>query len=185
MKKIAILASGSGSNALNIINFFKSFDKMKVSMVITNNPKATVIEKVNKEKIPIVVLHNDFFDTEGYLLSLLDFHKIDLIVLAGFLRKIDRRVIEKYKVVNIHPSLLPKYGGKGMWGMKVHEEVIKNRESQTGITIHWVNNNYDEGEIIYQSQINIELGDTAEIIASKVQQLEYKYYPLVIEYLLM
>ena len=185
MKRIAIFASGSGTNALNIIEFFKSQEKIQVSLVITNNPVAPLIEKVNSYKIPIIVLNNDFFKTEGYLLNILEFHKIDLIVLAGFLRRIDKGLIDKYKIVNIHPSLLPKYGGLGMWGMKVHEQVIKNRETETGITIHWVNSNYDEGEIIYQSKFNIELGDTAEIIANKVHQLEYKYYPLVIEYLLM
>ena len=185
MKRIAIFASGSGTNALNIIEFFKSQEKIQVAIVITNNPVAPLIEKVNLHKIPIVVLNNEFFKTEGYLLNILDFHKIDLIVLAGFLRRIDKGLIDKYKIVNIHPSLLPKYGGLGMWGMKVHEQVIKNRETETGITIHWVNSNYDEGEIIYQSKFNIELGDTAEIIANKVHQLEYKYYPLVIEYLLM
>ena len=184
MKRVAIFASGSGTNAKNIIEYFQSSENIKVTLVICNNPKAGVIEKSTKLGVSTLVLDNTYFKSEGYLINILDFHKIDLIVLCGFLRKVGNAIVDKYKVINIHPSLLPKYGGIGMYGMKVHQEVLKNKETKSGMTIHWVNQRYDEGKIIYQAECDISLGETPELLAEKVQKLEHKYYPLVIEYLL-
>ena len=183
MKNIAIFASGSGSNAENIFNYFTDKEDVRIALILTNNKYAYVIERANKLNVPVVVFNrNDFYDCNHVIDKLHSFH-IDFIVLAGFLWLIPDNLIKSYskRMINIHPALLPKYGGKGMYGMKVHEAVKEAGEIETGITIHYVNNKYDEGEIIFQAKVEIQSQDTAEDIANKIHILEYKHFPRIIE----
>lgn len=185
MKRIVIFASGYGSNTENIIKYFKSNYKISVVAVFTNNSKAKVLEKSNSYQI-----HTEIFNKvellDSTVLDKLNKIKPDLIVLAGFLLKFPEIIIKEYtnKIINIHPSLLPKYGGKGMYGMNVHKEVFKNKETKTGITIHHVNSNYDDGKFIFQKNISILNCKTPEEIAKRVQYLEMKYFPKEIERLM-
>lgn len=182
MKRIVIFASGSGSNAENIIRFFSDSTEIKVISVLTNNPNAKVIERAKKLNISFKIFNKfDLNESDEFLNFLVK--EADYIILAGFLWLFPKRIIDKFpqKIINIHPALLPKYGGKGMFGMKVHQAVIDNQEKETGITIHYVNENYDEGAIIFQKKVAIELNETPEIIAGKIHQLEYEYFPKVIE----
>jgi len=186
MKEIAILASGNGSNAQAIINYFKQNKNVNLGLIASNNARAFVLERAKDENIPCFSFNkNDFFDTDKVLFQLLQ-AKIDLIVLAGFLWKIPQNLLQHFpnKIINIHPALLPKYGGKGMYGMKVHQEVIKNEELESGITIHYVNENYDEGQIIFSAKCPVARHDTPEMLASKIHTLEHLYYPKTIERLL-
>ena len=186
MKDIAIFASGNGTNCANIIRHFKGSDNIRVAMVITNNPKAKVIERTKEYGINTIILTKDKINDSTTLLPILTRNSIDLIVLAGFMLFIPDFLTEAYphRIINIHPSLLPKYGGKGMYGMHVHEAVKNNNEKESGITIHYVSNEYDRGEIIEQHSTPIFHEDTAEKIAEKVHALEYKYLPLAIERIL-
>lgn len=180
---IAILASGSGSNAENIALYFKEKDIAKVNLIVTNNPEAYVIKRAANLGIPYVILNSkEDYHGKAFLKVLSDY-SVDLIVLAGFLWLLPANVIEKYpsRIVNIHPALLPKYGGKGMYGDRVHKAVSKGGDPFTGITIHYVNQEYDEGEIIHQAQCEITPGENPDSIAEKVHQLEYEHYPRVIE----
>jgi len=181
IKKLILLASGEGSNVENIIKHFELNSNIEVVLVAGNNKKAYVFERVKKYDIDTFVFDKDFFDKK--FINIIEQYNPNLIVLAGFLWKISEFIIKKYpnQIINIHPSLLPKYGGKGMYGLNVHEAVIKNKEKKTGISIHLVNQNYDEGNIIFQSQINISHDDTINSIASKVQLLEKEHFPRVIE----
>ena len=181
IKKLVLLASGEGSNVENIIKHFELNSNIEVVLVAGNNKKAYVFERVKKYGIDTFVFDKDFFDKK--FINIIEQYNPNLIVLAGFLWKIPEFIINKYpnQIINIHPSLLPKYGGKGMYGLNVHEAVIKNKEKKTGISIHLVNQNYDEGNIIFQSQINISHDDTINSIASKVQLLEKEHFPRVIE----
>ncbi len=182
MKRIAIFASGSGSNAENIINYFTLNKTAIVSKVFCNNPNAKVFERCKRLQIDSVLFSKeDFFSTDVVLNQLKEV--ADYIVLAGFLLKIPTTIIDAYpnKIINIHPALLPKYGGKGMYGMRVHNAVKENKDSETGITIHFVNENYDEGAIIFQATTKLEDSDAAEDIAQKIHTLEYKHFPKVIE----
>ncbi len=183
MKNIAIFASGEGSNTQNIIENFRSPDVgIKVALVISNNPKANVLNRAKEAGIPtLLVDRNSFYnssETEEQLLSA----KIDLIVLAGFLWKIPENLIKRFpdKIINIHPALLPKYGGKGMYGMNVHKAVVEAKEKQSGISIHFVNEEYDEGQLIAQHFCSIEPSDTPEMLAHKIHQLEYDFFPKTI-----
>ena len=187
MKRLAIFASGSGSNAQNIIEYFLNNSSGTVAMILTNNPKAFVIERVAKFNIPVRIFDHEFFNNSTAMIELLSGNKIDLIVLAGFLWLIPKYLIKAYpkKIINIHPALLPKYGGKGMYGSIVHETVIQNQEKESGITIHYVNENYDEGSIIFQARCEVKPDDTSESLANRVHELEYLYYPKVIEELLI
>ncbi len=185
MKKIAIFASGSGTNAENIIKYFTSGDKVTVVGVFTNNPKAGVIERVKKYGIEAEVFSKtQLFENE--FLQKINSIQPDLIVLAGFLLKFPETIIADYpnKVINIHPALLPKYGGKGMYGMHVHNAVVENNEAETGITIHYVNEHYDEGGVIFQKSFVLSGTETSEEVASKIHELEHKYFPEVIAELL-
>lgn len=186
MKNIAIFASGTGSNAQVIINHFKSHPHIKVSLVLTNNPSAGVLKIAQQEKIISAILTKDAFQDESNVSKILNALQIDYIILAGFLQKVPDFMVQKYKdrIVNIHPALLPKYGGKGMYGQKVHEAVIADKATQTGITIHFVNENYDEGNIILQKEVAIDSSDTPTSIAEKVQQLEHTWYSQAIESLI-
>lgn len=186
MNKIVILASGSGSNAENIINYFENSPKTKVVCVLTNKASAGVIDRCNRLKVPCLYFNKAAFTNSDTVLNILKSQNPDLIVLAGFLWKIPQNLIVNFpdKIINIHPALLPKYGGKGMYGNYVHEAVKANNEKETGITIHYVNENYDEGAIIHQAKTKLTALDTAETVASKVHALEYEHYPKTIEKLL-
>lgn len=182
MKKIAIFASGSGTNAENIIKFFKNNHLGIVVVVFTNNPKARVIERSQNLQIPVELFNKKDFN-DGELLQKIKSFQPDLIVLAGFLLKLPQSIVDSYrnKIINIHPALLPKYGGKGMYGMNVHNAIVENKEKETGITIHYVDENYDEGKIIFQKKVIILSTDTAEIVAKKIHELEQRHFPSVIE----
>lgn len=185
MRKIALFASGSGTNVENIINYFENNSIVNQYLVLVNNPHAKVIEKAEKRKVPVYIFDKNKLNN-GELAEKLEIFQPDLIVLAGFLWKFPEDLVKKYhnQVINIHPALLPKYGGKGMYGHFVHEAVLANKEAETGITIHFVNENYDEGAIILQATTPVEAHYTAEDIAKAVQALEYKHFPIVIEQLL-
>ena len=186
MKKIAIFASGSGTNAENIVEYLREKQIAVPAMILSNNPKAKVLQRAERLQVPYTVFtRKDFYETDHVLNNLLD-HQIDLIVLAGFLWLIPEKIIRAFpnRIINIHPALLPKYGGKGMYGDKVHRAVIENGEKESGISIHYVNEKYDEGQIIFQSRCPVEKDDTPESLAAKVHALEYKYYPEVVEKLL-
>lgn len=182
MTRVAIFVSGSGSNAENIANYFRENDSVEVSLLVSSSPTAYALVRAKKLGIPSLVLTRDFQKSEKFLDVLHQFD-IDLIVLAGYLWKIPSMLIEAFpnNIINIHPALLPKYGGKGMYGMKVHQSVKDNQETESGITIHYVNEHYDEGAIIEQVKMKITPDDTPETIAEKVHQLEYEHYPRVIE----
>lgn len=185
MNKIVIFASGSGTNAENIIQYFETKDVATISAVFTNNPIAKVIERAKNFHIPTEIFSKaELFESK--VLQKLSAIQPDLIVLAGFLLKLPEDIIEAYpnKIINIHPALLPKYGGKGMYGMNVHKAVVENKEKETGITIHFVNENYDEGNIIFQKKVALLISDTPEVVAEKIHELEQKYFPGVIEKLL-
>ena len=184
-QNIAIFASGAGSNTLNIIQKFKDSD-IVVKLIVTNNPTAGVIDIAKKFSIPYSVISKKNFNHPDKLIEEFNSLDLQLIVLAGFLWLIPEKLINNYnnKIINIHPALLPRYGGKGMYGMKVHETVKESGDSVTGITIHYVNEDYDEGNIIFQQEVNIEPSDSPEMIAQKIHQLEYKYFPEVIKSLL-
>ncbi len=183
MNKIAIFASGSGTNAENIIKFFKENKKIEISLIFSNNKNATVIQRAVNHGIQHHIFSRpDFYDTQK-ILSILKENKTDFIVLAGFMWLIPEYLIDAYpnKIINIHPALLPKYGGKGMYGMKVHEAVVENRDTESGISIHYVNKDYDKGNIIFQAKCNVLPDDTADDVAKKVHELEYAHFPKVIE----
>lgn len=182
---IAIFASGSGSNAENIAHYFENKLHDNVTLILTNNPEAGVINRARKLQIPIFVFTKKQFSS-GFLLDVLHRQEIDFIVLAGFLKLIPADIIQAYpkRIINIHPALLPKYGGKGMYGDRVHRAVKAAGEEETGITIHYVNEEYDDGDIILQVKEKIRKRDTPEDIAKKVHKLEYMYFPEVIEDLL-
>ena len=186
MKKIVIFASGSGTNAENIIRYFKSTNTGTVVSVFTNNPNAKVIERVKNYEIPTEIFSKEELYSSKVLQKLIDIAP-DLIVLAGFLLKLPKSIVESYSdsIINIHPALLPKYGGNGMYGMNVHKSIVENREKETGITIHYVNENYDEGNIIFQKKVTLLITDTAEVVAEKIHELEQRYFPEVIEKLLI
>jgi phosphoribosylglycinamide formyltransferase-1 len=185
MNKIVIFASGSGTNAENIIKYFESKDVATIAAVFTNNPIAKVIERAKNFHIATEIFSKtELFESK--VLQKLNTIQPDLIVLAGFLLKLPEAIIEAYpnKIINIHPALLPKYGGKGMYGMNVHRAVVENKEKETGITIHFVNENYDEGAIIFQKNVLLSEADSPESVAEKIHELEQKYFPSVIEDLL-
>ncbi|MBV6485994.1 MAG: Phosphoribosylglycinamide formyltransferase [Flavobacteriales bacterium] len=186
MKRIAIFASGSGSNAENIYDYFKANDKVEVSLILTNNSTAKVIERANRLAIPCEILDRQQFYETTKIVDLLKSKNVDLIVLAGFLWLIPEQLVKAFpdKIINIHPALLPKYGGKGMYGDKVHETVVANNEKESGITIHYVNEKYDEGNIIFQAKCEVLASDNASDLAKKVHALEYQHFPVVIEKLL-
>lgn len=183
MKQIAVFASGSGTNARNIAEYFSESDLARVAVVYCNNPSAGVIEKARKLNIPVVVFNRtDFYHTETVQNDLAE-RKIDLIVLAGFLWLMPLNIIKSFekRIINIHPALLPLYGGKGMYGSKVHEAVIKDKMTESGITIHLIDEEYDKGENLFQVTCPISNGDSPESLAAKIHELEYRYFPKVIE----
>lgn len=185
MKNIAIFASGSGSNAEVIVRHFAENDMARVAVVVTDRKHAGVIERMKPFDVRMKIISPAQLN-DGSLLESLQLARIDLIVLAGFLRLIPSQLIDAYPqhIINIHPSLLPDYGGKGMYGMHIHREVIENEDDESGITIHYVNEAFDEGEVIFQDTVEVDEDDTPEDLAYKVQQLEHRHYPEVIEWVL-
>ncbi len=184
--KIAIFASGSGSNAQRITEYFENNKNIQIELFLTNNPQAGIIERGRKLNIPTIIFNKNLFAKSDKIVELLQNQQIDFIILAGFLWLIPENLIKAYpnKILNIHPALLPKYGGKGMWGHFVHEAVVANHESESGITIHFVNEHYDEGKIIFQAKCEILPIDSADEVARKVQILEHEHFPKVIEQVL-
>jgi len=186
MQQIAIFASGAGSNAREIIRHFRNHPKIRVVLIVCNKPGAGVLQIAADEKIPMLMLEKDpFFRGDGYLPAIRS-KGINFIVLAGFLWKIPDQLIKAFpgKIINIHPALLPNYGGKGMYGSHVHESVIAAGEKESGITIHYVDEHYDHGQPIFQAKVAIDPNDTPESLAAKIHKLEHKYYPVVIEEIL-
>lgn len=187
MKRIAILASGTGSNARKIIEHLQDNEQIEVALVVSNRKSAKVLDMAANHGITNrVITRSDFYESDAFLTELNE-AEIDWIILAGFLWLVPTNLISTYsnRIVNIHPALLPAYGGKGMYGMNVHKAVKENSEIISGMTIHLVNENYDEGAIIFQGRTDIEPRDTAEDIAAKVLKLEHDYYPKVVEGLVM
>jgi phosphoribosylglycinamide formyltransferase-1 len=183
MRNIAIFASGSGTNAENIIKFFSTSKTARVSLVLSNKREAYVLKRAATLNVRSVFFDRKELYGKDKVLRYLLMYKIDFIVLAGFLWLIPENILEIYdkRIVNIHPAILPGYGGKGMYGEKVHESVIANHEKESGITIHYVNKSYDEGDIIFQAHCSIDTEDTPDTLAAKVHSLEYEYFPKVIE----
>jgi len=186
MKRIVIFASGGGTNAENLIKFFHNSDNATVIQVLTNNPHAKVLDRCKKLKVSALSFNKTAFTETEDVINILRAAKPDLIILAGFLWKFPEHILKEFnnKVINVHPALLPKYGGKGMYGMHVHEAVVKNKETETGITIHYVNEHYDEGAIIFQAKCDVVSTDTPENVAEKIHKLEMKHFPEVVDKLL-
>ena len=182
-QRLAIFASGTGSNALNIINYFDGHERIDICFVLSNKEDAPIVNSARKLNIPVKVYSNDQVSNGDYLTQVCQSEKIDWIVLAGYLRLIPTAFIKAYpsRIINLHPSLLPKYGGKGMFGDHVHRSVLANKELESGITIHFVNNKFDEGEIISQFRFAIEPTDELSQIQNKIRALEQEHLPRVVE----
>ncbi len=184
MKNVAIFASGEGTNAENLFKYFANDTRVKIKLLITNKDNAGVIAKAEKYKKNVQIVSKEAL--ENYTSQIIEFlkvEKIDLIILAGFLLKIPDAFVKAFpnKIINIHPALLPKYGGKGMYGLNVHKAVIQNKDVESGITIHFVNEEYDKGEIILQAKCNLEANETPETLSRKIRELEFEYLPKAIE----
>lgn len=186
MKRIIIFASGSGTNAENLIKFFHNRETGSVIQILTNNPRAKVLERAKNLNVSALSFNKIAFSRSNDVLNILKASQPDLIVLAGFLWKFPDFILKEFsnKVINIHPALLPKYGGKGMYGSFVHEAVVANKETETGITIHYVNEHYDEGAIIFQAKCIVDPKDSADDVAAKIHKLEMEHFPRVVEELL-
>lgn len=182
MVNIAIFASGSGSNAERIIQFYEKSNAVTISLIVCNKKDAYVFERAKKLQVEAVYLSKNQINDADVLVPILNEKKVDMIVLAGFLLLVPAYLIEAYtnRIINIHPALLPKYGGKGMYGMHVHEAVVAHHEKETGITVHYVNEKYDEGAVILQAHCQLNESDTAESVANKIHALEYRYFPVAI-----
>lgn len=185
MDNLIIFASGAGTNAAAIINWFKANGKARVSLIVCNKPQAGVLKIAERENIPTLLIDKQSIQSDAFVTTLKS-HNPTLIVLAGFLWKIPATMTTAFpdKIINIHPALLPKYGGKGMYGHHVHEAVIAADEQESGITIHYVNEAYDEGNTIVQAHCPVVAGDTPDSLAARIHQLEHYYFPRVIEFLL-
>lgn len=180
--RIAIFASGSGSNAQRIAEYFAGTGLLEISAIYCNNPDAFVLHRAKSLEIPSVLFTKDTFYNSATILEDMKSRETDWIILAGFLWLIPDYILQAFphRIINIHPALLPNYGGKGMYGMKVHEAVIASGDPESGITIHYVNEHYDEGDIIFQARCIINKDDTSEKLAAKIHELEYEYFPAVI-----
>ena len=186
MRDIAIFASGSGSNAENLYNYFFGSKSVRIALILTENPNAFVIERAKRLGIDHLVFTMDQL-RNGTVNEELRARSIDFIVLAGFIKLVPSSLLRLFsnRIVNIHPALLPKYGGKGMYGMNVHNAVIAAREAESGITIHYVNEHYDEGDIVFQAKCKLEESDSADDLVAKIHKLEHEHYPRVVEKLVM
>lgn len=185
-KNIVVFASGAGSNAQRIIDYFRSSDLAQVVLIVCNKPDAGVRDIAENERIPVLMIEPERFFRGDVYLPELKTYRADLLVLAGFLWKIPQPLIEAFprRIINIHPALLPRYGGKGMYGQYVHEAILNAGEIESGITIHYVDEHYDNGDIIFQTACPVLDGDTAEMLAARIHELEHLHYPMVIEELL-
>lgn len=185
--RLAIFASGTGSNAARVMDYFKDNQQVEVAFVLTNKPQAPVSQKTTSRGVTLITCTNQEVDLPGHITQLCQEHKIDFIILAGFLRKIPSDLIQQYpnRIINVHPSLLPKFGGAGMYGIHVHNAVKEAVETESGITIHFVTENFDEGQRIAQFYTTINNSDTPENIQYKIHQLEQIYFPLVIEHVVI
>ncbi len=183
LTSIAIFASGAGSNAQKLIDYFRSSPSVKITLIVCNKEGAGVLSIAKKENIPSLLINKERFFREDAYLAELKKHEIDFIILAGFLWKIPSLLIKAYpnKIINIHPALLPKYGGKGMYGHFVHEAVIASKDKESGITIHYVDEQYDHGNIIFQEKCLVDTNDTPDSLAKKIHSLEYVHFPRVVE----
>lgn len=183
LPRIAVFVSGSGSNAENIIQHFRQTQTGEVALMVCNNPTAFALQRATRLQVPALVIDKKTLQQKQTLLEILQAQQIDWIVLAGFLLLVPPYLLGAYpqRVINLHPALLPKYGGKGMYGMHVHEAVVANHETETGITIHYANEHYDEGQIILQAKCALDASDTPETVAQKIHELEYAHFPKAIE----
>jgi len=184
MPNIVILASGSGSNAQRIAEFFSGDDRVHIPLILSNNPRAYVLERAQSLGIPARVFSREEFYAPGSIVSLLQEQNADWIVLAGFLWKVPDALLRAFpgRIINIHPALLPDYGGKGMYGHHVHEAVLRDGRPQSGITIHYVNEHYDAGEVILQARCPVLPSDTPDSLAARVHTLEYAFYPVALQW---
>ena len=182
MKRIAIFASGSGSNAENIANYFKGSESVEISLIVANNPQAYVLERAKKLGIPSQVVTKAEFMAADSIVAMMQEYKIDFIVLAGFLLLVPQKLIDAFpsRIVNIHPALLPKHGGKGMYGDRVHKAVVESGDTESGITIHLIDADYDKGTTFFQAKCPVLPTDTPDDVAAKVHALEYEHFPHVI-----
>jgi phosphoribosylglycinamide formyltransferase-1 len=187
MIKIAAFASGAGSNVLNLINHFNAHSSVEVALVVSNNTQAGAIEKAKTNNIPYLLLSSEETRNGNYIVNALKEKGIDYIVLGGYLKMIPVELIKAFpnKIINVHPSLLPKYGGKGMYGSNVHKAVWENKESESGISIHFVNEEYDKGEIIVQKKAALTANDTIHDIENKVRALEIEWFPKIVEQVIL
>ena len=183
MINLALFASGNGTNAQRIIEYFNISEKVSVGLVLTNNPKAFVLKRAVNFNIPSCVFSRDDFYHSDKIFSVLNGKGINTLILAGFLWLVPQNLLQAYpgRIINIHPALLPQYGGKGMYGMHIHEAVLAAKEKESGITIHYVNEKYDEGQVIFQAKCPVLADDTPENLAARIHELEYRYFPEVIE----
>lgn len=179
--RVAIFASGGGTNAEAIIRYFQNHEQVEVALILSNNPSAYVLERAKNHSIASFVFSREDFYKSEKVDEVLKATGIGFVVLAGFMWLMPKRLVAKYKMVNIHPALLPKYGGKGMYGHHVHEAVVRNKETESGITIHWVNEAYDEGNIILQEKCLVNPWDSPDDVADKIHGLEYAHFPKTIE----
>ncbi len=186
MKRIALFASGNGTNVQRIAEYFKDNPGVEISAVFTNNPNAGVLKRCAALGLTAVIFTKNDFYNSNKIVDMVKALNVDLVVLAGFLLLVPGNFIKEFKnrIINIHPALLPKYGGKGMYGHHVHEAVIKNKEKKSGITIHYVNEHYDEGQTIFQTEVTVADNETPESLAEKIHKSEYEHFPVVIEKLL-
>lgn len=186
-KNIAIFASGNGTNALQLIKHFKNHPHIQVGLIVSNSSKAGVLKIAEDHNIPFSVVNKSLLANNGFMTALLNLYDIDFLVLAGFLLLMPPFLVKQFdqKMINIHPALLPKHGGKGMYGLQVHQAVINEGDTESGMTIHYVNEMYDRGKIIFQAKCKVDRRDNAEKLAKKVQELEHKYLPEWTEKLVM
>lgn len=187
MKNIAIFASGEGTNAENLFNYFNNDKRVKIKLVVTNNNEAGIVERAERYKKNVQIISKSALNEyTSQIIEFLKTESIDIIVLAGFLLKIPEQFITAFpnQIINIHPALLPKHGGKGMYGAKVHNTVLNNKEKESGITVHYVNEEYDKGAIILQAKCDVTDDDTLETLTAKIRKLEFEYLPKAIEKLL-
>ncbi len=182
-KRVAVFASGNGTNAERLFEYFKNHSSIKIQLLLCNNPSAGVIERAERWSVPVVLFDRNDLKKTRRVQDALKSEAIDWIALAGFLWLLSSDIVSAYpnKIVNLHPSLLPKYGGKGMYGAHVHKAVIEAGDQESGITIHLVNDEYDQGQIIFQARCKVESGDNSDTLASKVHELEYKHFPPTLE----
>ncbi len=183
MKNIAIFGSGNGSNAENIIKYFKTHQNISIKLIVSEKPNAKIIDIAKKWKLDSLIIKDNFISSIDDIFKKTNYYNVDFIVLAGFLLKIPEKFINSFpqSIINIHPSLLPKFGGKGMYGLNVHKAVLDANEKKSGITIHYVNNKYDDGKIIFQAKCSVLKNDSPKLLAKRVQKLEHQFYPLIIE----